>query len=75
MRGVVALLAVMTLAVLAGCQSYEARPLDAAAHREAFQSMTDVVMDHINELVDPEYRYSQDRSSDGVSGVERFVKG
>jgi hypothetical protein len=37
--------------------------------------MTDVVMDHINELVDPEYRYSDDRSSDGVSGVERFVSG
>jgi len=49
--------------------------LGAAAHREAFQAMTDVVMDHINELVDPEYRYSDDRSSDGVSGVERFVSG
>jgi len=49
--------------------------LEAAAHREAFQAMTDVVMDHINELVDPEYRYSDDGSSDGVSGVERFVSG
>jgi len=49
--------------------------LGAAAHRDAFQAMTDVVMDHINELVDPEYRYSDDRGSDGVSGVERFVSG
>jgi hypothetical protein len=49
--------------------------LEAAVHREAFQAMTDVVMDHINELVDPEYRYSDDHSSDGVSGVERFVSG
>ena len=30
-------------------------------------------MDHINELVDPEYQYAEDKVSDGVSGVERFV--
>ena len=43
------------------------------AHREKFQGMTDVVMDHINDLLDPEYRYSEDQTSDGVSGVARFV--
>ena len=43
------------------------------AHGAAFQSATDVVMDHINELVDPEYQYAEDKVSDGVSGVERFV--
>ena len=43
------------------------------AHGEAFQAATDVVMDRINELVDPPYRYAEDRRSDGVSGVERFV--
>jgi 1-acyl-sn-glycerol-3-phosphate acyltransferase len=45
----------------------------AAAHRGAFQAMTDVVMDHINALLDPPYRYSEDHSSDGVDGIDRFV--
>ncbi len=45
----------------------------AAAYRDRFQGMTDVVMDHINELLDPEYRYSEDLSSDGVRGMRRFV--
>ncbi|NNL66952.1 MAG: 1-acyl-sn-glycerol-3-phosphate acyltransferase [Myxococcales bacterium] len=49
--------------------------LEAAVHREAFQAMTDVVMDHINELLDEPYRYSEDRSSDGVLGINRFVGG
>jgi len=44
-----------------------------AAHGDAFQAATDVVMDHINDLVDPEYRYAEDKVSDGVSGVDRFV--
>jgi hypothetical protein len=30
-------------------------------------------MDRIEQLVDPEYRYAEDRASDGVSGVDRFV--
>lgn len=47
--------------------------LEAAVHRDAFQAMTDVVMDHINELLDEPYRYSSDRSSDGVGGMDRFV--
>jgi 1-acyl-sn-glycerol-3-phosphate acyltransferase len=52
------------------------RPLTraaTAAHGEAFQAATDVVMDRIEQLVDPEYRYAEDRASDGVSGVDRFV--
>lgn len=47
--------------------------LEAGIHREAFQAMTDVVMDHINELVDEPYQYGEDRGSDGVSGMDRFV--
>ncbi len=49
--------------------------LEAGIHREKFQAMTDVVMDHINELLDPEYQYSEDRSSDGVEGMNRFLGG
>ena len=51
------------------------RPFTLAAqkHREAFQGMTDVVMDHINGLLDPEYQYSETQASDGVSGIDRFV--
>jgi len=48
--------------------------LEAGLHREAFQAMTDVVMDHINELLDEPYQYGDDRDSDGVSGMERFVR-
>lgn len=51
-------------------------PLTRAAtaeHGEAFQAATDVVMDHIDALLDPPYRYAADRASDGVSGVDRFV--
>jgi 1-acyl-sn-glycerol-3-phosphate acyltransferase len=47
--------------------------LEAAVHREAFQGMTDVVMDRINELLDPEYQYADERTSDGVHGMDRFV--
>lgn len=47
--------------------------LEAGVHREAFQGMTDVVMDHINELLDPEYQYGDDQRSDGVSGMDRFL--
>jgi 1-acyl-sn-glycerol-3-phosphate acyltransferase len=47
--------------------------LEAARHRDAFQAMTDVVMNHIDSLLDPEYRYSRDQRSDGVSGMNRFV--
>ncbi len=45
----------------------------ARAHGEAFQGMTDLVMDRINDLLDPEYQYSRDHASDGVEGMRRFV--
>ena len=51
-------------------------PFSANAHqlyRSSFQSITDVVMDEINELVDPPYRYSSNKESDGVQGIERFM--
>jgi 1-acyl-sn-glycerol-3-phosphate acyltransferase len=47
--------------------------LDAGVHRKAFEGMTAVVMDHINELLDPEYQYADDQVSDGVRGMDRFV--
>jgi 1-acyl-sn-glycerol-3-phosphate acyltransferase len=47
--------------------------LEAGVHREAFQGMTAVVMDHINELLDPEYQYADERTSDGVRGMDRFL--
>ena len=51
-------------------------PFSANAHqlyRESFQAIIDVVMDEINDLVDPPYQYSKDKESDGVQGVERFM--
>ncbi|MCP5065950.1 MAG: 1-acyl-sn-glycerol-3-phosphate acyltransferase [bacterium] len=47
--------------------------LEAGIHREAFQGMTDVVMDRINGLLDERYQYGEDRDSDGVTGMDRFV--
>ena len=51
-------------------------PFSAQAHQRyqhSFQSITNVVMDEINTLVDPAYQYSKDKVSDGVQGVERFL--
>ena len=51
-------------------------PFSAHAHQEyrtQFQSMTNVIMDIINTLVDPPYQYSEDQSSDGVKGLNRFM--
>lgn len=45
----------------------------AARHRDAFQAATDIVMDRINDLLDPEYQRTDD-ASDGVQGVARFVE-
>lgn len=42
-------------------------------HGEDFRGITAVIMDRINLLLDPEYQFSDDRSSDGVQGVKRFV--
>ena len=44
-----------------------------AAHDAAFQAATDVVMDRINGLLDPEYRFGEEKTSDGVKGVNRFL--
>jgi len=48
-------------------------PAAEARHRERFQGAVDVVMDRINELLDPEYQFSEDRTSEGVTGSRRFV--
>ncbi len=45
----------------------------ATAHGAQFQAITDVVMDRINGLLDPEYQFSEDGASDGVRGVNRFL--
>lgn len=45
----------------------------AAAFEDRFSASTRVVMDHIDLLLDPEYRYSEDQSSDGVEGGRRFL--
>ncbi len=49
--------------------------LEANVHRDAFQGMTDLIMDRIETLVDEPYRYAADRSSDGVRGMDRFIGG
>jgi 1-acyl-sn-glycerol-3-phosphate acyltransferase len=43
------------------------------AYAGAYEAITQIVMDRINALLDPEYQYSDDGSSDGVSGVDRFL--
>lgn len=42
-------------------------------HGDRFQGLVDHVMDHIEGLVDEEYRYSADHGSGGVQGSSRFV--
>jgi 1-acyl-sn-glycerol-3-phosphate acyltransferase len=42
-------------------------------HRERFQGLVDVVMDRINDLLDPPYRRGEGGESDGTRGVSRFV--
>lgn len=44
-----------------------------AKHRVKFQGAVDLVMDRINDLLDPEYQYSDDKRPTGVSGAKRFV--
>lgn len=51
-------------------------PFTAAAenkHREKFQGYVDVVMERINGLVDPQYQFAEDLTSDGVAGSRRFL--
>lgn len=54
-------------------QEYTPFTPSANPFRERFQAATDLVMDRINGLLDPEYQFSADGSSDGVAGVNRFV--
>lgn len=42
-------------------------------HEEKLKAATEVVMDHINLLLDPKYQYSETRKSDGVGGSQRFL--
>ena len=42
-------------------------------HGASFRAITDLVMDHVNQLLDPEYQRSASGESDGVAGVRRFV--
>jgi hypothetical protein len=42
-------------------------------HRDKFQGAVDVVMDRINDLLDPEYQFSDDLQSTGVRGTSRFM--
>jgi 1-acyl-sn-glycerol-3-phosphate acyltransferase len=42
-------------------------------HREMFQGAVDLVMDRINDLLDPEYQFSDDLLSTGVRGTSRFI--
>jgi len=42
-------------------------------HRGQFQGAVDLVMNRINDLLDPEYQFSEDLQSTGVSGTSRFL--
>ncbi len=42
-------------------------------HGPAFQAATDILMNRINELLDPPYQFAADKRSDGVSGMDRFL--
>ena len=42
-------------------------------HRDAFQGAVDVVMERINDLLDPRYQFSDDLQSTGVRGASRFI--
>jgi 1-acyl-sn-glycerol-3-phosphate acyltransferase len=42
-------------------------------HGASFQKLSDLIMDRINELVEPPYRFDLDQQSEGVQGASRFV--
>ncbi|MCA9691891.1 MAG: 1-acyl-sn-glycerol-3-phosphate acyltransferase [Nannocystaceae bacterium] len=48
-------------------------PATEARHGDRFRALTDLIMDRINELVDPPYQFSEDRESEGVRGNSRFL--
>jgi 1-acyl-sn-glycerol-3-phosphate acyltransferase len=43
------------------------------AYRDRFQGAVDVVMNRINDLLDPQYQFSDDLKSTGVRGTARFM--
>lgn len=45
----------------------------ASEHRDSMQALVDLVMERINDLVDPEYQFGDGGESDGVQGANRFV--
>lgn len=44
-----------------------------ALHRDRFQRVADRIMEHIDPLLDERHRFTEDRASDGTSGVDRFL--
>ena len=42
-------------------------------HRKKFQGAVDLVMNRINDLLDPQYQFSDDLKSTGVRGTSRFM--
>ena len=42
-------------------------------HRDNFQGAVDLVMNRINDLLEPEYQFSDDLQSTGVRGTSRFI--
>lgn len=48
-------------------------PEAEAEHRGRFQGLVDMVMDRIDDLVDPEYKYADEQASGGVTGSDRFI--
>jgi 1-acyl-sn-glycerol-3-phosphate acyltransferase len=42
-------------------------------YRDRFQGAVDLVMERINELLDPQYQFSDDGQSTGVRGTARFM--
>jgi len=42
-------------------------------HRDKFQGAVDIVMNRINELLEPQYQFSDDLKSTGVRGTSRFI--
>lgn len=53
---------------------YEPFTADAEhTHRDKFQGAVDVVMNRINDLLDPRYQFSDDLESTGVHGTARFM--
>ncbi len=43
------------------------------AYKDQFQGSIDLVMERINDLLDPEYQFSDDLQSTGVRGTSRFM--